>query len=189
MARSRTHSCGIMQQIAPAVFSIVEVEPRRALHDLLPTSDDAKDCSVSAAHCKAGARHASVTFASNCVGWPLRRLAGNLFARSIHVSSKRPHHGGSGVPSIGGSDLNTFRCTCWSCVQAAMPISEVEGASQQSRPCRFLQPGKSHHLPRSGSRQGHLLCRFSQTFTKQTTKGQREAHERADLPGYIGIHT
>ena len=54
-----------MQQIAPAVFSIVEVEPRRALHDLLPISDDAKDCSVSAAQCKAGARHASVTFASN----------------------------------------------------------------------------------------------------------------------------
>jgi predicted ATPase len=26
-----------------------------------------------------------------------------------------------------------------------------------------LQRGKSHHLPRSGSRQGHLLCRFSQT--------------------------
>jgi hypothetical protein len=27
-----------MQQIAPAVFSIVELEPRRALHDLLPTT-------------------------------------------------------------------------------------------------------------------------------------------------------
>ena len=32
------HSCGIMQQIAPAVLSIVEVEPRRALYDLLPTT-------------------------------------------------------------------------------------------------------------------------------------------------------
>ena len=28
---------------------------------------------------------------------------------------------------------------------------------------RFLQRGKRQHLPRSGSRQGHLLCRFSQT--------------------------
>ena len=37
-----------MQQIAPAVFSIVELEPRRALHDLLyEQRDDAKDCSVS----------------------------------------------------------------------------------------------------------------------------------------------
>jgi hypothetical protein len=41
--------------------------------------------------------------------------------------------------------------------------SEVDGASQESRPRRFLQRGKSHHLPRSGSRQGRLLCRFSQT--------------------------
>ena len=37
-----------MQQIAPAVFSIVEVEPRAGLYTICyQQRDDAKDCSVS----------------------------------------------------------------------------------------------------------------------------------------------
>ena len=31
--------------------------------------------------------------------------------------------------------------------------------------------------------------RSRERFTEQTTKGQRETHGHADLPGYIGFHT